>query len=209
LLKVIYLSPLGYLVSIIQNLVSIIHQPFMVYGFYNRVTSQFMKNTRVSSSLKIVKKSQLDLKDSVWIGHYCVLDASNCLTIEKGVQMGSHISIYTHTSHISIRLMGDSYMSSNNRVGYVNEAVSIGEYSFIGDSTIIFPGVSVGKGCLIKAGSILNRSVPDFSIVSGVPAKVVGHIIDIDSKFFDNEIVKKTYFDKNLFEKHTKGLRDE
>lgn len=209
MLKIIYLSPLGYLISFIQNLISIIHQPFMVYGFYNRVTNQFMKNTRVSSSIKIVKKSRLDLKDSVWIGHYSVLDASNCLMIGKGVQMGSHISIYTHTSHVSIRLMGEFYMSSNNRVGYVNGAVSIGEYTFIGDSVIIFPGVNIGKGCLIKAGSILNQSVPDFSIVSGVPAKVVGHIIDIDIKFFDNEAVKKTYFDKNLFEKYRKGRADE
>ncbi len=208
MLKNIYLSPLGYLISIIQNLVSIIHQPFMVYGFYNRVTSQFMKNTRVSSSIKILKKSQLDLKDNVWIGHYCVLDASNCLMIGKGVQMGSHISIYTHTSHISIRLMGDSYMSSNNRIGYVSGAVSIGEYSFIGDSTIIFPGVRVGKGCLIKAGAILSKSVPDFSIVSGVPAKVVGHVVDIDSVFFENETVKKAYFDKTLFKKYNKDLSE-
>jgi len=209
LLKLIYLSPLGYIISIIQNLMSVFHQPFMVYGFYNRVTHQFMKNTRISSSIKIVKKSQLDLKDSVWIGHYCVLDASNCLMIGKGVQMGSHISIYTHTSHISIRLMGESYISSNNRVGYVSGAVSIGEYSFIGDSTIIFPGVKIGKGCLIKAGSILNCSVPDFSIVSGVPAKVVGHVVNIDIKFFDNEAVQKTYFDKKLFEIYKKGQIDE
>lgn len=181
----------------------------MVYGFYNRVVNKFMKNTRVSSSIKIVKKSQLDLKDNVWIGHYCVLDASNCLTIGKGVQMGSHISIYTHTSHISIRLLGESYLLSNNRIGYVKGAVSIGEYAFIGDSTIIFPGVNVGKGCLIKAGSILNKSVPDFSIVSGAPAKVVGHIIDIDNKFFDNEMVNETYFDKRLLKKYKQGKFNE
>ena len=209
MLKIIYLSPLGYLISFIQHVVSIIHQPFMVYGFYNRVMNKFMKNTRVSSSTKLVKKSQLDLKDNVWIGHYCVLDASNCLTIGKGVQMGSHISIYTHTSHVSIRLLGESYMSSNDRLGYVNGSVTIGDYTFIGDSTIIFPGVIVGKGCLIKAGSILNKSVPDFSIVSGVPAKVVGHVIDIDIKFFNSKNIESTYFDKNLFDTYKKGLSDE
>jgi acetyltransferase-like isoleucine patch superfamily enzyme len=203
-LKKIYLSPLGYIISFIQNAVSIIHQPFMVYGFLNRVTNVFMKNSRISSSSKIISRALLDLKDNVWIGHYCVLDASNGLSIGKGVQTGSHISIYTHTSHVAIRLLGESYLRSDERIGYVIGAVSIGEYSFIGDSSVIFPGVHIGRGCLVNAGSIVTRSVPDFSIVSGVPAKVVGQVVDIDNVFFDNDTVKETYFDKSILEKYQK-----
>ena len=198
MLKVLYLSPLGYFISFFLNILSIFHKPFMVYGFYNRVTKKFQKNTRISSSSKLVFRSKLDMGDNVWVGHYCVLDASNCLKIGRGVQMGSHISIYTHSSHISIRLLGESYLSSNDRIGYIDGAISIGEYTFIGDSSIIFPGVNIGRGCLIKAGSIVNSSIPNFSIVSGSPAKVVGCVTDLDKKFFDNKMVKNSYFDKNL-----------
>jgi acetyltransferase-like isoleucine patch superfamily enzyme len=198
MLKKIYLTPLGYFISFFLNVLSILHKPFMVYGFYNQVTKKFQKNTRIGSSTRLISKSKLDVGDGVWVGHYCVLDASNCLKIGKGVQTGSHISIYTHSSHISIRLLGEFYLSSNDRIGYIDGAVSIGEYTFIGDSSIIFPGVDIGKGCLIKAGSIINSSIPDFSIVSGSPAKVVGCVTDLDNKFFDNKMVKNTYFDKNL-----------
>ena len=65
-------------------------------------------------------------------------------------------------------------MRSDERIGYVIGAVSIGEHPFIGGSSVIFPGVHIGRGCLVNAGSIVIRSVPDFSILSGAPAKVVG-----------------------------------
>ena len=209
MLKKIYLSPLGYILSLLMNIFSLIQKPFMVYGFYNRVTNKFHKNTRIGSTSKLICKAKLNMGDNIWIGHYCLLDASNGLDIGKGVQTGSHISIYTHSSHISIRLLGESYLSSDDRIGYINGAISIGEYTFIGDSSIIFPGLNIGKGCLIKAGSVVNSSIPDFSIVSGSPAKVVGCVIDLDKKFFGNEMVKKTYFDKRLLKSYINNVTNE
>jgi len=209
MLKKIYLSPLGYILSLLMNIFSLIQKPFMVYGFYNRVTNKFHKNTRIGSTSKLICKTRLNMGDNAWIGYYCLLDASNGLDIGKGVQTGSHISIYTHSSHISVRLLGESYLSSDDRIGYINGAISIGEYTFIGDSSIIFPGVNIGRGCLIKAGSIVNSSIPDFSIVSGSPAKVVGCVTDLDKKFFDNKMVKKTYFDKNLLKGYNRKSANE
>jgi acetyltransferase-like isoleucine patch superfamily enzyme len=104
---------------------------------------------------------------------------------------------------VAIRLLGESYSRSDERIGYVIGAVSIGENSFIGDSSVIFPGAHIGRGCLVNAGSIVTRSVPDFSIVSGAPAKVVGQVVDIDN-FFDNDAVKETYFDTSVLEKYQK-----
>lgn len=194
MLKRIYLSPLGYLISFVLNVLSFIHQPFMVYGLYNRVQKKFMKNTRVSSSTKFICKAGLDVGDNVWVGHFCVFDASNKIKIGVGVQTGSHISIYTHSSHISIRLLGQSYLSSDKRTGYVNGSVSIGDFSFIGDSSVIFPGVNIGKGCLIKAGSIVTKSMPDFSVVAGIPAQIVGNVLDIDKTYLSDPAIKKSYF---------------
>jgi len=198
MLKRIYLSPLGYVISFIQNLFSIFHRPFMVYGFYNQTQKKFMRQTRISSSTKVVSKKKLDLSDGVWIGHYSVLDASHGIKFGKGVQTGSHISIYTHSSHNSIRLLGDSYLSTNDRVGYITGDVLVGEFSFIGDSAVIFPGVEIGKGCLVKAGSVVTNSVPDFSVVSGNPAQVIGSVLATDEKFLIKASVRETYFDQDV-----------
>jgi len=168
----------------------------MVYGFYNQTQEKFMRHTRISSSTKVISKKKLDLSDGVWVGHYSVLDASHGIKFGRGVQTGSHISIYTHSSHNSIRLLGDSYLLSNDRIGYITGNVLIGEFSFIGDSAVIFPGVEIGKGCLVKAGSIVTNSVPDFSVVSGNPAQVVGSVLTTDEKFLIDVAVRKTYFDQ-------------
>ena len=205
MLKIIYLSPAGYLISAILNALAIFHQPFMVYGFYNRVQKKFMKNTRISSSTKLVNKGNLDIGDNVWIGHFSVLDASNGICLCEGIQTGSHISIYTHSSHNSIRLLGASYIKENERVGYIEGSVTVGEYSFLGDSVVIFPGVRIGKGCLIKAGSIVTKSVPDFSVASGSPAKVVGSVMDIDREYFSIPSVKRTYFDSEIIKNNRMG----
>ncbi len=200
MLKKLYMSPFGYLISLIQNLISIVHKPFMVYGFYNNVQKRFFKYTRISSNTKVLEKNKLDLDDYVWIGHYSLLDASNNIEINKGVQTGSHISIFTHSSHNSIRLLGEAYISLNSRIGYVSGAVKIGEFTFIGSYSIIFPGVTIGKGSLIKAGTIVTSSFPDYSIIAGNPACKVGSTIDLDKKYFDNEIVKENYYCKELID---------
>lgn len=198
--KRLYLSPLGYFISLLQNAIAVLHRPFMVYGFKNKVINRWMKNTRVSSSTKISEKNKFDIRDGVWIGHYCVLDASNGLKIDEGVQTGSHVSIYTHSSHIAIRLLGHEYIRSNDRVGYLEGCVSIGRYTFIGDSCVIFPNVSIGSGCLIKAGSIVTRDIPDYAIAAGVPAKVVGSVKDLDRPFLSDSDVSRTYFDLEVFQ---------
>lgn len=197
--KKIYLSPVGLAISIVQNLLSFFHQPFMVYGFKNHVRNKRMRQTRLSSSVKILCRNKLDIMDSVWIGHFCVLDASNGLRIGEGVQTGSHISIYSHSSHMSIRLLGSDYLKTDDRAGYIKAAVSIGDYTFLGDSCVVFPGVSIGKGCLVKAGAIVTQSVPDYSIVAGVPATVVGTIKDIDRRFMSDPQIRNTYFDVDVF----------
>jgi len=205
MLKKIYLSPLGYIISFIQNIFAIFHQPFMVYGYYNRIEKNFMKYTRISSNTKIMSNDMLDIKDGVWIGHYSLIDASNGVKIGKCVQTGSHVSIFSHSSHNSIRLLGDSYLSSDERVGYINSCVSIGDYTFIGTGSIIFPGTTIGKGCLVKAGSILTKTYPDYSIISGNPAKVVGSVIDMDKQYFTDKAVQENYFDKEIIKKYING----
>ncbi|KKQ96441.1 MAG: Acetyltransferase, partial [Candidatus Woesebacteria bacterium GW2011_GWA1_39_12] len=52
--------------------------------------------------------------------------------------------------------------------------VEIKDYVFIGPRAIILPGVSIGRGAVVAAGAVVTKNVPDFAIVGGVPAKVIG-----------------------------------
>ena len=51
--------------------------------------------------------------------------------------------------------------------------VKIGNDVWIGDRVTILPGVEIGNGCIIAAGAVVTKSVPDYSIVGGVPAKII------------------------------------
>jgi len=189
--------------SIVANSLAGFHKPFMVYGFSDPATGIFRKYARISSTVSIMNKKGLSLEDNVWVWHYSILDATEGLFIGEGCQIGAWVGIFTHGSENSIRLLGQEFVHIPNqdRKGYSRGAVSIGDYSFIGAGVNILPGVEIGKGCLIGAGSLVTRNVPDYSIAVGQPAKVRGSTIDIDQKFFERDDFSGTYYDKHALEK--------
>lgn len=58
--------------------------------------------------------------------------------------------------------------------GFMNQEVIIGEDTWIGAHAVILPGVEVGKGAIVAAGSIVTKDVPTLTIVGGVPARPIG-----------------------------------
>jgi acetyltransferase-like isoleucine patch superfamily enzyme len=69
----------------------------------------------------------------------------------------------------------------------VSKPVRIGNEVWIGANAIILPGVTIGEGSIVAAGAVVTDDVPSFSIVAGVPARVirtieVSHNATIDEK---------------------------
>jgi acetyltransferase-like isoleucine patch superfamily enzyme len=209
--KLIYLSPLGWAISKTLNFLSVFSRPYMVYGYTSKYNGKFLKNTRLSSSIVINSPQNLNIDDNVWVWHNSVLDASNGISIGKGCQIGAFVGIFSHSSHIAIRLMGDKYLKTdiNDRVGYIKEKVEIGEYVFIGTSSLIYPGTTIGNGCLVLSGSHVKGHIPDYSIVSGNPAKIITTIDNIDRIYLKNKIVQENYFDKELLNKMLRKFKIE
>lgn len=87
------------------------------------------------------------------------------VTIGNRVQFGPFVSIFaaTHETGVQSRRDGVEYATP----------VTIGDDCWIGGNTTIMPGVTIGKGCTIGAGSVVTKSIPDFSVAIGSPAKVV------------------------------------
>lgn len=100
--------------------------------------------------------------DSV-IGDHTFLDGRDKITIGDHVDIASQVMIYNSEHEIN---------SSDFHA--INAPVEIGDYVFIGPRAIILPGVKIGKGAVIGAGSVVTKDVPEFAIVGGVPAKVIG-----------------------------------
>ena len=200
--KYLYLSPLGFFISICLNIIRVFKKPIMVYGYFDLHKIKYYKHIRISSSTVINSPQNLEILDYNWIWHFSILDASNGISIGEGCQIGAYVGIFSHSSHMAIRLMGKHYINSKieDRVGYINGKVEIGEFVFIGTASIIYPGAKIGKGCIVLSGSHVKGEIPDYSIVSGNPAKVVTTIDNLDRMYLKNRVVQKNYFDKQLLD---------
>lgn len=168
----------------------------MVGGYKRESDGVFLPKTRISNSTFIDHPKGFNIANDVYIGHHNFIECSNGVKIETGCQVTSFISITSHSSHDSIRLYGAHYQGKSNLIGYQKGAVEIGAYTYIGPHSTIMPGSKIGKGCLISAYSYVSGEFPDFSIIKGNPASVVGSTKDRDLKYLEENPELKGYYDE-------------
>lgn len=108
------------------------------------------------------------LKKCACIGENARFMGDGRITIGCHVMMGPDVMIIT----------SDHKIKKERFDGYVSEDVEIGDHAWIGARVIILKGVKIGKYGVVGAGSVVTHNVPDYSIVGGVPAKVIGNRSD-------------------------------
>lgn len=167
--------------------------PKMIYGFSNQ--NIYLKDTRIGSSSAIVGIQNLFLSDNIFIGQFNFIEASNTIVIEEGVQITNYVSVLTHSSHDSIRLYGKEYRKQKELKGYQKGKVIIGKYSFIGPHCTIMPNTKIGKGSIVSAYSFVSGSFPEFSIIAGNPAKVIGSTKERDVQLLERYPELKAFYE--------------
>ncbi|MDC8783943.1 acyltransferase [Roseateles koreensis] len=156
----------------------------MVFG-ERSTAGQLLAHTRVAPSTCIEGEAGLVLGDHVFIGQFNFIDATAGLEIAEGVQITNFVSIVTHSSHRSIRLLGRTYAdgsAAGQIAAYVKAPIRIGAYSFIGPHSLIEAGAQLGKGVLVCAYSQVRGTAPDFAIMAGQPARQVGDVRQRDAE---------------------------
>lgn len=107
--------------------------------------------------------SGVEVGEGTIIGQNAFLDGREKLKIGKFVDIASEVMIYNSEHDIN----AEDFQA-------ISAPVEIGDYVFIGPRAIILPGVKVGRGAVIAAGAVVTKDVPEFMIVGGVPAQVIG-----------------------------------
>ncbi len=100
------------------------------------------------------------------IGYMCELHGK--VTLGSHVLMGPEVAIYTEnhcTDSIDIPIMSQGNTAMKE--------VFIGDDCWIGHRAIILPGVEIGDHSIIAAGAVVTHSFPAYSVVGGVPAKLI------------------------------------
>lgn len=104
-------------------------------------------------------KDNLVLGENTDIGAFTYINAKNGVVIEKGVQIGSHCSIYTIST-----------------IDKKEGKVVIKENASICTHSTIMPGVKIGKNSIVSAHSFVNNDIPDNTLACGTPAKIIRKI---------------------------------
>ena len=110
----------------------------------------------------------------VVIGDYTRIGIHN--TIIGPVCIGNHVNL---AQGITVSALNHNFKDKAKRIdeqGITTKPVIIGDDVWIGANAVILPGVTIGKHCVVAAGAIVTKDVPDYSLVAGVPAKLIKQI---------------------------------
>lgn len=127
---------------------------------------------RIPNSVTIHYRSEirnhwnLEIGEGTIIGDNALLDARNKIVLGKNVNLSSNVQIYTEQHDHR-----DPYFRCNSSKSF---NVIIEDRVWIGPSSIILPSVKIGEGAVVAAGSVVTKEVPAYSIVAGIPAKIIG-----------------------------------
>ena len=109
----------------------------------------------------------LRIGDNSNIGRYGYVGCSGLITIGKNVMISPRVSFFAENHNFI-----DTGRSMKEQ-GVTREPIIVEDDCWIASGSIILAGVTIGKGSVVAAGSVVTRDVPPYSIVAGSPARII------------------------------------
>jgi maltose O-acetyltransferase len=168
-----------------------------MYHLLQRIKTERYLKRLISKGLAIGEGSSLTEIDSIF------LDPSHCylISIGKNCIIAPNVRFVAHDA--STKLFLDYTKFSR---------IKIEDRTFIGDSAIILPGVSIGPNAIVAAGAVVTRDVPPNTVVAGNPAKIIAtldqYLAKIEAIRKGKKVFDESYYIENLTEEKKKELLD-
>lgn len=145
-----------------------------VFGSVRNITIGKGSSLGMFSTICVVNKfgylsSRIIIGDNTYIGEYNNIRAANGeIIIGDSCLISQHITMVTTNHNISKskKIIEQGWNVNRNRI-------EIGNDVWIGANSVILPGVTIHKGAVVAAGSIVTKDVPEYAIVAGNPAKIL------------------------------------
>jgi maltose O-acetyltransferase len=112
--------------------------------------------------------------EQIKIGDSCAFAEGTFFTAGGGITIGNHVATGPDVKIWSVNHRFEDPDVPWMQQGYEHNPVFIEDDVWLGACVFVKPGVRIGKGSIISAGTILSKSVPPFAIVAGNPGRVVG-----------------------------------
>ena len=122
----------------------------------------------------LIRKMGCHVGNNTFFGDYVRMDTSyaNMIYIGDYTHITSGCRLLCHQRNLTGYCVGDNAADLGYRIGEIH----IGKGVMVGMETLIMPGVTIGDGAIIGAGSIVTKDIPAWTIATGRPARVVKSI---------------------------------
>ena len=107
-------------------------------------------------------------ENNISIGANSIINRNCYLDCRKGIKIGNNVSISPEVYILSL-----THNVDDPEFNAVGSNVVIEDRVWIGARAIIMPGVTLSAGSVVGAGSVVTKDVPAYSIVGGIPAKLI------------------------------------
>jgi acetyltransferase-like isoleucine patch superfamily enzyme len=136
---------------------------FLRRAFYRLVLPQCGKDCCLSFGT-VFSHATARVGERAYVGLFCCLGD---VTLEDDVLLGSHVSVMNGASQHGIERLDVPVREQPGSW----PRITIGRDSWVGDRAVIL--ADVGKHCVVGAGSVVTRPLPDYAIAAGAPARVI------------------------------------
>jgi acetyltransferase-like isoleucine patch superfamily enzyme len=127
------------------------------------------RNVSINDAVLInANRGQVTVGNRSWLGPFCLVYGNG------GVTIGSNVLVAGHTSINTVSHSADRCDIPINDQRVVVDPVIIEDDVWIGLNAVVLQGVTIGRGSIVGAGAVVNRSIPPWSVAVGVPARVIG-----------------------------------
>lgn len=124
--------------------------------------------------LVLLSPFMADYGTNIKLGKDVFINVNNYFMDGASIEIGNHVFIGPSCG----------FYTASHPLDYVNRnkglekalPIKVGDNCWFGAHVSIMPGVTIGSGCVIGAGSVVTKDIPDNSLVAGVPAKVIKSI---------------------------------
>lgn len=125
---------------------------------------------RVGAGSTLLMNIEFADASAIIIGQNTIINQRVYLDGRGGLRIGNNVNI---SSHVLI-VAGTHDVQDGEGFRGEAKAVTVEDYVWICTRSLILPGVTIGHGAVVAAGSVVTRSVPPFTIVAGSPARPIG-----------------------------------
>lgn len=136
----------------------------------------------IATDVEMQTDSEVQIREGTTVQRRCTINGSTRLGRDCILAPGVFISSGTHpfraVPHLHIREQENRLSGNAIEMAQLDRPVWVQDDCWLGTNAVVCPGVTIGKGSVVGANAVVAHDVPPYSVVAGVPARVIGVRLD-------------------------------